>query len=88
VQDERQEMVRGVQDSMEAIEAMRNRITDQMEATAAKDRSWRKEAVRDVQTVLGDLTHISPRASPKRMLPTLATALRLSKAGAEDSSDS
>jgi len=57
---------------------------DSFEPSAAKDVSWRRQAVSDVENILDDLSHISPRPTASNsMLPTLATALRLSKAGGE-----
>jgi hypothetical protein len=63
------------------IEAMQRRITN-IEASASEDKGWRQQAVQDLEGILGDLRHITPAATASRSLPTLATALRLSKADA------
>lgn len=52
--------------------------------SAAQEVGWKKQAVSDVEHIRDDLSHMSPcAASSNSMLPTLATALRLSKAGEE-----
>lgn len=66
-----------------ALQIMRDKSSS-LETSAAQDRGWRKQAVSDVKHILGDLGRVSPTAtSPNRMLPTLATALRLSKTGSD-----
>mmetsp|Transcript_18621 Transcript_18621/g.29372 ORF Transcript_18621/g.29372 Transcript_18621/m.29372 type:complete len:218 (-) Transcript_18621:35-688(-) len=60
------------------MDAMREKLAT-LESAANEDRGWRQQAVQDLEVILGDLKHITPAVACSRSMPTLATALRLSK---------